>query len=138
MTFYYTFFKKNPNKLTKGTRDLNAYLDYSYHLHGCEFEYLFSHPYSLSRGHQNWSTDWEDSVPSFLRCCLIFLRRMSFKTHSNFTNFLHGDMNNPDEFLNSLCLYPKLVPGTFLSDVMICISKHVRIHKGPSLYYVWA
>ena len=39
-------FPKKPNKHTKGTRDFNAYLDYSYHLHGCEFEYLFSHPYS--------------------------------------------------------------------------------------------
>ena len=27
----------------------------------------------------------------------------------NFTNFLYGDMNNPDELLNPLCLYGKLV-----------------------------
>ena len=37
--------------------------------------------------------------------------------------------NNPDEFLNSFCLYPKLVADTFLSNVMIYISKQVCVHK---------
>ena len=39
----------------------------------------------------------------------ILAKLKNCRENLNFTNFLFGDMNNPDELLNPLCLYGKLV-----------------------------
>ena len=56
---------------------------------------------------------------------------MSFKKNVrenlNFTNFLYGDMNNPDELLNPLCLSGKLG---------VCLKIPRGLFEGY-FWYVW-